>query len=67
MKCLYSNSFTKLDSFYDQRIEVMLSESIQEFRPKDIFIHQKAILLTVIRKKIRTALENDHVETILYK
>ena len=38
MKCLYSNSLIKLDSFYDQRIEVTLSESIQGFITNDIYI-----------------------------
>ena len=38
MKCLYLNSFIKLDSFYDYRIEVTLSESIQRFTKKDIYI-----------------------------
>ena len=38
MKCLYSNSFIKLDSFYDWRIEVTLSESILGFTAKDVDI-----------------------------
>ena len=38
MKCLYSNSFIKSDSFYDYRIEVMLSEGIQGFSTKDIYV-----------------------------
>ena len=38
MKCLYSNRLIKLDSFYDQDREVMLSESIQGFTTKDIYI-----------------------------
>ena len=38
MKCLYSNSFIKLDSFYDEQIEVTLSESIQRFTTEDIYI-----------------------------
>ena len=38
MKCLYSNSFIRLDSFYDQHIEVTLSESIHGFSTKDIYI-----------------------------
>ena len=38
MKCLYSNSLIKLDSFYDYDREVMLSESIQGFTTKDIYI-----------------------------
>ena len=29
MKCLYSKSFIRLDSFYDQGIEVMLNENIE--------------------------------------
>ena len=33
-KCLYSDSFIKLDSFYDQRVDVRLSESIQGFSVK---------------------------------
>ena len=45
MKCLYSNSFVKLDSFYDQHIEVTLSESIQGFSIKDIYIQQKAMFM----------------------
>ena len=36
MKCLYSNSFIKLDSPYDQFIEVTLSEGIHGFSAKDI-------------------------------
>ena len=38
MKCLYSNSLIKLDSFHDQLIEVTLSESIQGPATKDIYI-----------------------------
>ena len=38
MKCLYSNSCVNLDSFYDKRIEVTLSESIQRFTKKYIYI-----------------------------
>ena len=38
MKCLYSNSFIKLDSFYDWRIGVTYSESIQGFTAKDVDI-----------------------------
>ena len=38
MKCMYLNSFIKLDSFYDYRIEVTLSGSIQRFTKKDIYI-----------------------------
>ena len=38
MKCLYSNSFIKLDSFYGWRIEVPLNQSIQGFTTKDIYI-----------------------------
>ena len=45
MKYLYSNSFIKLDSFYDQRIEVTLSESIQGFTTKAIYIPQKAMFI----------------------
>ena len=45
MKCLYLNSFIKLDSFYDQRIEVTLSESIHGFSTKDIYIQQKAMFI----------------------
>ena len=45
MKCLYSNSFIKLDSFYDQRIEVTLSEIIQGFTTKDIYIPLKAMFI----------------------
>ena len=45
MKSLYSNSFIKLDSFYDQRIEVTLSESIQGFSTKDFYIQQKGIFI----------------------
>ena len=45
MKCLYSNSFIRLDSFYDQRIEVTLSESIHGFSTKDIYIQQKAMFI----------------------
>ena len=45
MKCLYSNSFIKLDNFCDQHIEVTLSESIQGFSTKDIYIQQKAIFI----------------------
>ena len=37
MKCLYSkNSFIRLDSPYDQCIEVTLSEGIHKFGAKDI-------------------------------
>ena len=45
MKYLYSNSFIKLDSFYDWCIEVMLRESIQGFSTKDIHIQQKALFI----------------------
>ena len=45
MKCFYSNSFIKLGSFYDQRIEVTLSESMQGFSTKDIYIEQKAMFI----------------------
>ena len=45
MKCLYSNSFIKLDSFHDQRIEVTFSESIQGFSTKGIYIQQKAMFI----------------------
>ena len=45
MKCLYSNSFIRLDSFYDWRIKVTLSESIHGFSPKDIYIQQKAMFI----------------------
>ena len=45
MKCLYSNSFIRLDSFYDQRIEVTLSESIHRFSTKDIYIQQRAMFM----------------------
>ena len=38
MKFLYSNSFIKLDSFYDPRVEATLSESIEGFSTKDIYI-----------------------------
>ena len=34
VKCLYSNSFTKLDSFVIS-VQVTLSESIQRFTEKD--------------------------------
>ena len=37
MKCLYSNSSLKLDSFYDKRMEVMVSEIIQRFSTKEIY------------------------------
>ena len=45
MKCLYSNSFIILDSFYDQRIQVTLSESIHGFSTKNIYIQQKAMFI----------------------
>ena len=45
MKFKYSNSFIKLDSFYDQRIEVTLTESIQGFSMKDIYMQQKAMFM----------------------
>ena len=45
MECLYSNSFIRLNSFYDQRIEVTLSESIHRFSTKDIYIQQKAMFI----------------------
>ena len=32
LKCLYSNRFIKLDSFYNWRIEVTLHENIQAFQ-----------------------------------
>ena len=38
-------SFIRLDSFYDQRIEVMLSESIHGFSTKDIYIKQKDMFI----------------------
>ena len=38
MKFLYSSSLIKLDSFYDYCVEVTLSENIQGFRTKDIYI-----------------------------
>ena len=37
MKCLYLNSSLKLDSFYDKRIEVMVSEIMQRFSTTDIY------------------------------
>ena len=46
MKYLYSNSFIKLDSFYDQHVEVTLSESIQGFSTKDINIQKKAMFVS---------------------
>ena len=56
-QCLYSNNFIKLDSFYDQRIEeVMLSESIQGFRTKDIYIQQKATFVIYKRDYQRAQL-----------
>ena len=45
MKYLYSNSFIKLDSFCDQHIEATLSESIQKFSAKDIYIQQKVMVI----------------------
>ena len=45
MKCLDSNSFIKLESFYDQRIKVTLCRSIQRFSTKDIYILQKAMFI----------------------
>ena len=45
MKCFYSNGLIKLDSFYDQHIEVTLSESIHLFRTKDIYVKQKAMFI----------------------
>ena len=47
VKYLYSNSFIKLDSFYDYRIEVTLSESIQRFTTKSIYIPQKAMFFII--------------------
>ena len=38
IKCLYSNSLIKLGSFYDYCEEVTLSEIIQGFSTKDIYI-----------------------------
>ena len=53
MKCLYSNSFIRLNSFYDQRIEVTLSESIHGFSTKDIYIKQKAMfIISYIYQKV---------------
>ena len=40
-------SFIKLDSFYDQHIEVTFSESIQEFSGKYIYIQQKAMFIII--------------------
>ena len=45
MQCFYSNSLIRLGSFYDQHIEVILSESIHRFNTKDIYIHQKAMFI----------------------
>ena len=45
MKRLQSNSFLRLNSFYDQRIEVTLSESIYGFSTKDIYVKQKAMFI----------------------
>ena len=45
MKYLCLNSFVKLDSFYDQLIEVWLSESRQGFSTRDIYIQQKAMFI----------------------
>ena len=45
MKGLYSNSFIKLDSFYDQHIEVTSSESIQGCTTKDMYIPKKAMFI----------------------
>ena len=58
MKCFYSNSFIKLDSFYDSRIEVTLTESIEGFSTEDIYIQQKAMFIisyiyqkTIVKEK----------------
>ena len=45
MKCLYANSFIRLDSFYDQCIEVTLSQSMHGFSTKDIYIQKKAMFI----------------------
>ena len=45
MKHLYLNTFINLDSFHDQRIEVTLSESIQRFSTKDMYIQKKAMFI----------------------
>ena len=58
MKYLYSNSFVKLDSFYDQRIEVTLSESIQGFGTKDIYIQQKPMFFISYIYQIAIVKEN---------
>ena len=42
MKYFYSNSFINQTAFYDQRMELTLSESMQGFSTKDIHIQQKA-------------------------
>ena len=35
LKCLYTNSSIKLKSFFDQRIEVTITESAEGFSPID--------------------------------
>ena len=79
MKCFYSNSFIKLDSFYDQPIEVTLSESMQGFSTKDIFqqkplfiisyIYQKTIVkgnCSYCQQKVLFVIELDLVESYVY-
>ena len=65
MKCLYSNSFIKLDNFCDQHIEVTLSESIQGFSTKDIYIQQKAIF--IISYTYQSAIVKENFGFVCYR
>ena len=69
MKCLYSDSFMKLDSFHDQRIEVMLVESIQGFSTKDIYIQQKVMfIISYIYQKaiVKESCSYSYLECFVY-
>ena len=49
----FKQFYVKSDSFYDKHREVTLSESIQGFSTKDIYIQQKAMfIITYIYQKV---------------
>ena len=68
MKCFYSNSFIKLDSFYDSRIEVTLTESIEGFSTEDIYIQQKAMFIInyIYQKAIAKENYNYNQQKVLF-
>ena len=57
MKCLFSNSFIKLDSSYDQHIKVTVSESMQRLPQNTVIFHKRPRLLSVIFNR-RLKLQN---------